>query len=88
MDLTHREIRQGRAEVSSTRGWLPVGVDPSSYATSWDPNRHIAAVLARHGVEYILIGGMGGQIQGVPVGVTRDADFTARQTGQNLERVG
>ncbi|CAN5328666.1 hypothetical protein BH23ACT9_BH23ACT9_08030 [soil metagenome] len=47
----------------------------------------IADVLARHGVEYILIGGMGGQIQGVPVGVTRDADFTARQTGQNLERV-
>ncbi len=47
----------------------------------------IAHVLARHGVEYILIGGMGGQIQGVPVGVTRDVDFTARQTEKNLERV-
>lgn len=44
-------------------------------------------VLDRHKVEYLLIGGMAAQLQGVPIEVTRDADFNVNATDANLGRL-
>jgi hypothetical protein len=43
-------------------------------------------VLARHKVEYVLIGGLAANIHGSPL-VTNDADITPRRTKQGLRRL-
>lgn len=43
-------------------------------------------VLERHGVEYVLIGGLAANMLGSPV-VTNDADITPRHAPENLERL-
>jgi hypothetical protein len=43
-------------------------------------------VLARHKVEYVLIGGLAANLHGSPL-VTNDADVTPRRTEQNLRRL-
>jgi hypothetical protein len=43
-------------------------------------------VLARHRVEYVLIGGLAANLHGSPL-VTNDADITPRRTRKNLERL-
>lgn len=47
----------------------------------------IFEVLARHGVDYVLIGGLAAVIHGSPA-MTNDADIVPRNTLDNLERVG
>lgn len=46
----------------------------------------ILEVLARHGVEYLLVGGLATQRYGATRG-TRDFDCLARRTDENLERL-
>jgi hypothetical protein len=43
-------------------------------------------VLARHKVEYVLIGGLAANLHGSPL-VTNDADITPRRTKPNLRRL-
>jgi hypothetical protein len=43
-------------------------------------------VLARHKVEYVLIGGLAGNLHGSPL-TTNDADITPRRTKRNLRRL-
>jgi len=43
-------------------------------------------VLARHKVEYVLIGGLAANLHGSPL-LTNDADITPRRTKQNLRRL-
>lgn len=50
-----------------------------------DPER-IVVVLARHGVEYVLIGAVAARLQGFPR-VTADADITPARTTKNVERL-
>ena len=50
-----------------------------------DPERLIT-VLARHGVDYILIGAMAARLHGFPR-VTADADITPARDSDNLERL-
>lgn len=47
----------------------------------------IVGVLDAHDVDYVLIGGMAAQMQGVPIGVTQVADFNASQSPQDLVRL-
>lgn len=51
----------------------------------FDPER-IVTVLARHGVEYVLIGALAARLQGFPR-LTADADITPARTAGNLERL-
>ena len=46
----------------------------------------ILATLARHGVEFVLIGGVAAALNGSPL-VTFDVDITPRQTKANRERL-
>jgi hypothetical protein len=50
-----------------------------------DPQR-LFAVLARHEVEYVLIGGLAAVLHGSPL-VTNDADICPRRTPENLDRL-
>jgi hypothetical protein len=50
-----------------------------------DPER-IVAVLARHGVRYVLIGALAARLQGFPR-LTADADITPARDAENLERL-
>ncbi len=50
-----------------------------------DPER-LFTVLRRHGVEYVLIGGLAANIHGSPL-VTNDADICPLRTRANLERL-
>lgn len=50
-----------------------------------DPER-VVQVLARHGVEYVLIGALAARLQGFPR-LTADADITPARDTQNLERL-
>ena len=50
-----------------------------------DPER-IVRVLARHGVEYVLIGALAARLQGFPR-LTADADITPARHPENLERL-
>lgn len=52
---------------------------------TFDPER-ILATLARHGVEFVLIGGVAAALNGSPL-VTFDVDITPRRTRANLERL-
>jgi hypothetical protein len=51
----------------------------------FDPAR-ILAVLDRHGVQHILVGGLAATLHGSPT-VTFDIDLTPEQSRQNLERL-
>jgi hypothetical protein len=51
----------------------------------FDPERLIA-VLAAHGVRYILIGALGARLQGFPR-ITADADITPARDVENLNRL-
>lgn len=46
----------------------------------------ILEALERHGVEYVLVGGMAAALQGSPL-VTVDVDVTPRRTDANLRRL-
>ena len=50
-----------------------------------DPER-LFSVLTRHGVEFIVIGGLAGTIHGSPI-VTQDLDIVHRRTPDNIERL-
>ena len=50
-----------------------------------DPEKLFNA-LARHGVEYVLIGGLAANLHGSPL-VTNDADITPKRTRANLDRL-
>jgi hypothetical protein len=50
-----------------------------------DPQR-IFTVLERHGVDYVLIGGLAAVLHGSAL-VTNDADICPRRTPENLERL-
>lgn len=52
---------------------------------AYAPGR-ILATLARHGVEFVLIGGVAAALNGSPL-VTFDVDITPRRTSDNLERL-
>lgn len=52
---------------------------------AFDPQRLIA-VLARHEVEFVLIGALAARLQGFPR-LTADADLTPRRTQKNLRRL-
>jgi hypothetical protein len=52
---------------------------------SFSPDR-ILATLARHHVEFVLIGGVAAALNGSPL-VTFDVDITPRRTKDNLERL-
>jgi hypothetical protein len=54
-------------------------------AAAFDPERMIT-VLARHGVEYVLIGALAARLQGFPR-LTADADVTPSADPENLERL-
>ncbi len=58
--------------------------DVSSVA-AFDPER-LLAVLARHDVEFVLVGALAARLQGFPR-LTADADLTPRDTRKNLERL-
>lgn len=51
----------------------------------FDPER-IITVLARHRVQYVLIGALAARLQGFPR-VTADADITPERSSKNLERL-
>lgn len=55
-------------------------------AAPFDPER-ILAVLARHRVEYVLVGALAARLQGFPR-LTADADLTPSRTPENLDRLG
>ena len=57
----------------------------SSAITPLDPERLIA-VLAAHGVKYVLIGALGARLQGFPR-LTADADITPARDAENLEQL-
>jgi hypothetical protein len=48
--------------------------------------RHILEILAAHNVEFILVGGVCGVIQGAPL-VTNDVDIVHSRTFENAERL-
>jgi hypothetical protein len=50
-----------------------------------DPEQ-LFTTLARHGVEYVLIGGLAANLYGSPL-VTNDADITPMRTRANLDRL-
>jgi hypothetical protein len=50
-----------------------------------DPER-LFTTLARHGVEYVLIGALAARLQGFPR-LTADADLTPARDHENLERL-
>jgi hypothetical protein len=52
---------------------------------TFDPDRMLAT-LARHGVEFVLIGGVAAALNGSPL-VTFDVDITPRRTRPNLARL-
>jgi predicted nucleotidyltransferase len=54
-------------------------------AESFQP-AEILNVLERHGVEFVLIGGLAAAVQGSPF-VTTDIDVTPRRARKNLERL-
>jgi hypothetical protein len=54
-------------------------------ATSFDPLRTIR-MLDRHGVRFIVIGGLGGRLHGSPT-VTNDIDVCYERSPGNLERL-
>ena len=47
----------------------------------------IAAVMNRHGVEYVVIGAFAAIAQQAPIAPTRDIDFTPEHTTENLARL-
>ena len=51
----------------------------------FDPER-IVVVLAKHGVQYVLIGALAARLQGFPR-LTADADITPSRDAANLERL-
>lgn len=53
--------------------------------SDFDPFRSLRA-LDRHGVRYVLIGGLGARIHGSPT-VTNDIDICYERTTENLERL-
>lgn len=57
-------------------------VSPSA---PFDPEK-IITVLARHSVQYVLIGAMAARLHGFPR-LTADADITPTRTRENLERL-
>lgn len=52
---------------------------------TFDPERMLAT-LSRHGVEFVLIGGVAAALNGSPL-VTFDVDITPRRTEKNLARL-
>jgi hypothetical protein len=54
-------------------------------ANSFQP-AEILSVLERHGVEFVVIGGLAAALQGSPF-VTTDVDVTPRRAHKNLERL-
>lgn len=54
--------------------------------TGFDPVR-IIEVLARHGVDYVVIGGFAAELYRAPVPPTRDIDVTPSMTAPNLARL-
>jgi hypothetical protein len=68
-------------------GSLPPGgpVDEPSPPERFDPTR-ILETLDRHGVRYVLIGGLAATLHGSP-SVTYDLDLAPEQTRDNLERL-
>ena len=58
---------------------------PAPRPAPLDPER-LVAVLAKHGVRYVLIGALGARMQGFPR-VTADADITPARDADNLERL-
>ncbi len=54
--------------------------------TEFDPAR-VIAVLARHQVEFVLIGGFAAELYQAPVPPTQDIDITPRLTQPNLARL-
>ncbi len=54
-------------------------------ADSFQP-AEILGVLVRHGVEFVVIGGLAAAVQGSPF-VTTDVDVTPRRARKNLERL-
>jgi hypothetical protein len=46
----------------------------------------LARVLAAHGVEYVLVGGLAAVLHGAPI-VTKDADILHRRTPDNVTRL-
>lgn len=47
----------------------------------------IVECLNRHEVAHVVIGGMAGQLHGIPVPATRDADITPEASIENLDRL-
>lgn len=58
---------------------------PPIAAPPFDPEQ-ILAVLHRHGVDYVLIGGLAAFLQGSPLATT-DADICPARTAENLTRL-
>ena len=51
----------------------------------WDP-LSVFRSLDRHGVRFVVIGGLGGRLHGSPT-VTRDTDICYERSPENLERL-
>ncbi len=47
----------------------------------------ILAALDRHGVRYVLVGGLASEIHGVPLPTTEDLDITPATERENLDRL-
>ena len=54
--------------------------------TEFDPSR-ILEVLARHQVEFVVIGGFAAELYQAPIPPTQDIDITPRLTQPNLARL-
>jgi hypothetical protein len=65
-----------------------VGSDPSDQGAEAPPLdvKRIVTALDRHGVQYLLIGGLAASLYGAQR-VTQDIDVLARADGENLERL-
>jgi hypothetical protein len=59
--------------------------EDTTASTPFDPER-IVAVLAQHGVRFILVGALAARLQGFPR-LTADADITPARDAENLARL-
>lgn len=57
-----------------------------AHSGGFDPVRIIDA-LARHGVEFIIIGGFAAELYQAPIPLTQDIDVTPRMSASNLSRL-
>src|SRR2546422_4940048 len=86
--MTCRESSGSRRRTGSARWRTSAGSSPRHAvpdARPLDPELLIRT-LARHGVEYVLIGALGARMHGFPR-ITADADITPARDPANLERL-